>query len=193
MLNGMTFTFDALSDRYMNYLILEKGLSDNTIESYAQDLTRYFDFLDDSGIHTIAAADTPMIIKYLIDLRNAGLGQRSRARHLVTLRGFYKFLVQEKIIQNDPARGVELPKTMLKLPDTLSVEEIDRLLNTIETTSPKGTRNAAMVELLYAAGLRVSELVALKLQDVNLEAGFVRVFGKGAKERVVPIGLPCTE
>ena len=77
---------------------------------------------------------------------------------------------------------------MLKLPDTLSVEEIDRLLNTIETTSPKGTRNAAMVELLYAAGLRVSELVALKLQDVNLEAGFVRVFGKGAKERVVPIG-----
>jgi integrase/recombinase XerD len=181
-------TLDALADRYINYLVLEKGLSGRTIESYAHDLSRYFEFLKGNGIDTIEDADTPVIIKHLMELRNTGLGQRSRARHLVTLRGFYKFLIQEALIQHDPVRSVAFPKFMLKLPDTLTVEEVDRLIHAPDTKTPRGTRDAAMIELLYAAGLRVSELVMLKLQDVNLEAGFVRVFGKGSRERVVPIG-----
>jgi len=125
----------------------------------------------------------------MIALRDAGLNARSRARHLISIRGFYRFMVQEKIITHDPARLVDLPKTSLKLPDVLSVAEVTQLLEAPDTDKPLGARDRAMLELLYAAGLRVSELVNLKLQDVNLEAGFVRVFGKGSKERVVPIGL----
>jgi len=179
---------DELADRYLNYLILEKGLSEKTIASYSQDLMRYFDFLKSKHIDNIEDADTPMILMHLMGLRKEGLGQRSRARHLVSIRGFYRFLVQEKILKKDPSGAVELPKTISKLPGVLSVDEIQRLLDAFDSQTPKGVRDTAMIELLYAAGLRVSELVGLKLQNVNLEAGFVRVFGKGSKERVVPIG-----
>ena len=179
---------DELVDQYINYLIFEKGLSEKTIESYSRDLTRFLNYLKSGGISHLSAVDTALILKYLIELRNAGLNQRSRARHLVSLRGLFRFLVQEKMIHKDPSRNVELPKSILKLPDVMSVEEIERILNSPNPDTPRGARDAAMIELLYAAGLRVSELISLKLQDVNLEAGFVRVFGKGAKERVVPIG-----
>ena len=181
-------SMDRLADRYVNYLVLEKGLSDKTIESYSRDLIRYFDFLKKNGVQDLSAADTPMILRHLMALRHTGLGQRSRARHLVTIRGFYRFLVQEKVLERDPSGSLELPKPIGRLPGVLSVEEMGRLLDAFDAETPKGARDTAMMELLYAAGLRVSELVALKLQDVNLEAGFVRVFGKGAKERVVPIG-----
>lgn len=181
-------TADTLVDRFINYLMVEKGLSANTIESYSLDLARYLDFLKKSGINEISEEDTSHILKHLIELRKEGLNARSRARHLVTLRGFYKFLVQEKIITHDPAHMVDLPKLGLKLPDLLSVEEIQELLKIPDLTTFRGQRDAAMLELLYAAGLRVSELLQLKIQDINLEAGFVRVFGKGSKERIVPIG-----
>ncbi len=181
-------TPDTLVDRFINYLQVEKGLSANTIESYSLDLTRYLDFLKKSGISEISEEDTSHILKHLIELRKEGLNARSRARHLVTLRGFYKFLVHEKIFENDPAHMVDLPKPGLKLPDVLSVEEIQELLKVPDLTTPRGQRDAAMLELLYAAGLRVTELIQLKIQDINLEAGFVRVFGKGSKERIVPIG-----
>jgi len=184
---------DLLVDHYLNYLLVEKGLSAKTIESYGSDIARYHEFLLAKGISNISHEDTPLILKHLISLRNAGLGARSRARHLVALRGFYRFLVQEKVISHDPARLVELPKSGLKLPDVLSVDEVKRLLNSPDTKAALGARDAAMFELLYAAGLRVSELVNLKLQDINLEAGFVRVFGKGSKERIVPIGRYARE
>jgi len=186
-------SLDVLVDQYLNYLLIEKGLSKKTIESYSSDLTRYLKFLKTIKIRTISKADTPAILKHLISLRNSGLGARSRARHLVTIRGFYKFLIEEKVIDNDPTRVIDLPKSGLRLPDVLSIEEVNRLLNTPDINKPKGARDAAMIELLYAAGLRVSELINLKLQDVNLEACFVRVFGKGSKERVVPIGLYAKE
>jgi integrase/recombinase XerD len=181
-------TPDILADRFINYVMVEKGLSSNTVESYSLDLTRYLNFLKRSGINEISDEDTSYILKHLIELRKEGLNARSRARHLVTLRGFYKFLVQEKIIQHDPAHMVDLPKLGLKLPDVLSVGEIQELLKIPDLTTPRGQRDAAMLELLYAAGLRVSELLQLKVQNINLEAGFVRVFGKGSKERIVPIG-----
>ena len=184
---------DILIDQYLNYLLVEKGLSGKTLESYSSDIHRYRDFLNENKIRRISDADTALILKHMIALRNAGLNARSRARHLITIRGFYRFMVHEKILKHDPARLVDLPKTSLKLPDVLSVDEVSQLLETPDTDKPRGARDCAMLELLYAAGLRVSELVNLKMQDVNLEAGFVRVFGKGSKERVVPIGLHAKE
>jgi integrase/recombinase XerD len=186
-------SIDILTDRYVNYLVFEKGLSEKTVESYSSDLARYLEFLEQKGVEKIADADTPLILKHLIALRDAGLGSKSCARHLIALRGFYKFLVQEKIIQYDPARLIDLPKSGLKLPDVLTVAEINLLLNLPDTGKPSGKRNTAMIELLYAAGLRVSELVNLKFLDVNLEACFVKVLGKGSKERVVPIGSCAKE
>ena len=182
-------SLDILADQYLNYLVFEKGLSEKTIEAYSLDLVRYLDFLGNKGVKHISDADTPLILKHLIALRDAGLGSKSCARHLVTLRGFYKFLVHEKVLEYDPARLVDLPKSGLKLPDVLSVSEVNLLLNIPDTKKPLGKRNAAMIELLYAAGLRVSELVNLDFLNINLEACFVRVLGKGSKERVVPIGV----
>ena len=182
---------DVLIDQYLNYLLIEKGLSRATLDSYSRDVIRYQEFLHRNGIDRLSDDDTPLILKHLINLRNSGLGARSRARHLVSIRGLYRFGVQEKFIKRDPSKLVDLPKLSLKLPDVLAVDEISQLLNAPDTDKPIGARDAAMLELLYAAGLRVSELVNLKLQDINLEAGFVRVFGKGSKERVVPIGLPA--
>ena len=180
-------------DQYINYLIVEKGLANTTIESYTSDLNKYLLFLKSCKIHQISDTDAAVILKYLLVLRDDGLGVRSRARHLVTLRGFYKFLIQEKILKKDPTRIVDLPKTGVKLPDVLSADEINTILNMPDTTKPRGSRDLAMLELLYAAGLRVSELINVKIQDINLEVGFVRTFGKGSKERIVPIGSHARE
>ncbi len=179
---------EFLADQYLNYLLVEKGLGKKTLEAYSRDLVRYFEFLKQESIENISEHDTAFILKHLIDMQAAGLGTRSRARHLVAIRGFYRFLVQEKVIRTDPSRTIDLPKSGLKLPEVLSAEEINRLLETPGTDTPRGLRNTAMLELLYASGLRVSELISLKILDINLEAGFVRVFGKGSKERIVPMG-----
>jgi integrase/recombinase XerD len=175
-------------DQYLNYLVVEKGLSRATLESYSRDLLKFTEFLDKNGRHTVSEDDTALILRHLITLRNDGLAARSRARHLVAIRGFYRFIVQEKKLALDPAKLLDLPKSGLKLPDVLSVEEVRRLLNAPNSHTPSGIRDAAMLEVLYAAGLRVSELIHLKVQDVHLDAGFVRVLGKGSKERIVPIG-----
>jgi len=181
-------SLDILVDQYLNYLVFEKGLSKKTIESYSSDLSRYLEFLRQKGINNIMDADTPLLLKHLIALRESGLGSKSCARHLITLRGFYRFLSQEKVLKFDPAKLIDLPKSGLKLPDVLSVSEVNLLLSIPDTKTPLGKRNAAMLELLYAAGLRVSELVNLKFLEVNLEVCFVRVLGKGSKERIVPFG-----
>ncbi len=180
-------------DQYINYLIVEKGLANTTIDAYSSDLKKFIAFLQSCKIDLITESDTTVILKYLILLRNEGLSTRSRARHLVTLRGFFKFLIQEKVLKKDPTRIVDLPKTGIKLPDVLSIEEIIMILNVPDTSKPRGIRDAAMIELLYAAGLRVSELINVKIQDINLEVGFVRTFGKGSKERMVPIGNHARE
>jgi len=189
MAPSKTSPINILIDQYLNYLLIEKGLSGKTLEAYSRDMIRFQEFLNQNGVNRITEADTSLILKHMISLRKAGLGARSRARHLVTIRGFYRFLVQEQQLKHDPAGLLDLPKASLKLPDVLSVEEVSRLLESPDTAKPLGSRDSAMLELLYAAGLRVSELVNLKLQDINLEAGFVRVLGKGSKERVVPIGM----
>jgi len=184
---------DALIDQFLNYLLVEKGLAQKTLEAYSRDIVRYRNFLAENNSTAFSEEDAPLILKHLILLRKNGLQARSRARHLVAIRGFYRFLVQEKILRNDPTRLIDLPKSGLKLPHVLSREEIELLLKAPDIRKPIGLRDAAMLELLYAAGLRVSELINLKLQDINLEAGFVRIFGKGSRERVVPIGSHARE
>jgi integrase/recombinase XerD len=177
-----------LADLYLNYLLVEKGLAQKTIESYSSDILRFLNFLKKNGMADIRGCDTQHILQYLIHLRQQGLATSSRARHLVSLRGFFQFLRQEKLIDQNPAKLVDLPKKSLKLPDVLTAREVKHLLDTPDLKTPRGIRDAAMLELTYAAGLRVSELIRLKLHDVNLDGCFVRVFGKGSKERVVPFG-----
>ncbi|NVM21900.1 MAG: site-specific tyrosine recombinase XerD [Desulfobacterales bacterium] len=186
-------SLDELADRFINYLLVEKGLSKNTIASYSADLALYLEFLRANSSVNIADAGTALILKHLIALRDADLGSRSRARHLISLRGFYRFLVQEKIVEANPAQTVDLPKGGRKLPGVLKIEDVIRLLGSPDPSKPLGVRDAAMLELLYAAGLRVSELVTVGIADVNLEACFVRVLGKGSKEHVVPIGRASKE
>jgi integrase/recombinase XerD len=179
---------DILADQYLNYLLVEKGLARKTIESYSSDLRRFLNFIREKGISEIVDCDTQDILQYLIHLRQEGLGASSRARHLVSLRGFFKFLLHEKVIDQNPAKVVDLPKKTLRLPNVLSPRDVQKLLDTPDAKTPKGVRDAAMLELIYAAGLRVSELTGLKVRDINMDGCFVRVFGKGSKERVVPFG-----
>jgi integrase/recombinase XerD len=148
---------DALIDQFLNYLLVEKGLAQKTLEAYSRDIIRYRSFLAENKSPGFSEEDTPLILRHLILLRKNGLKARSRARHLVAIRGLYRFLVQEKILQNDPSRLIDLPKSGLKLPHVLSREEIEFLLKAPDTEKPIGVRDAAMLELLYAAGLRVSE------------------------------------
>ncbi len=185
--------FDLLIDRYLNFLLIEKGLSANTISAYSADLAGFTEFAGAHGIKGIEETDTTVLLKYLIEMRKSGLSAKSRARHMVSLRGFYKFLLHEKLMPHDPTAIIDLPKTGLKLPEVLSIEDIAKLLQMPDPDKPRGLRDAAMIELLYAAGLRVSELIGMKLQDINLEVCFVRVYGKGDKERVVPIGSYARE
>ncbi len=175
-------------DPYLTFLLIEKGLSDNTIESYHRDLCRFEEYMVNKENAMPHQARSETILRYLIYLREDGLSASSRARHVVSLRGFFAYLHREKIIGENPTRHVAMPKTGLKLPDVLSVAEVDALLAAVDTKKPVGLRDAAMLELLYAAGLRVSELIGLDLTDVNLEAGFVKVVGKGGRHRIVPIG-----
>jgi integrase/recombinase XerD len=185
-------SIEQLIDQYLNYLVVEKGLADKSIEAYAGDLSAFLDFLKDQKIARIDEADTVAILKYIIDLRQSGRGARTRARHLVAIRGFYYFLTQSGLLPKNFAKMVDLPKSGLKLPDVLNVEEVAQLLCIPDPKTSKGARDTAMLELIYAAGLRVSELVGLTLTAVNLEAGFVRVTGKGGKDRIVPIGRKAT-
>jgi integrase/recombinase XerD len=180
-------------DQYRSFLVVEKGLSEKTIVAYATDLMEFGAFLEKKGTTVVSGIDTGMILTYLIHLRARGLSARSRARHLVSLRGFFKFLTNEKIIDRNPASQIDLPKTGMHLPDVLSVADVEALIDAPDRNKPEGLRDAAMLELLYGAGLRVSELIFLEMTGINLEAGFVRVFGKGAKERVVPVGRMAIE
>lgn len=177
-----------LADAYMDYLTIEKGLSANSITAYGADLASYINFLSDNGIENICDADTTAVLGWLVHLTRQGLSAKSRARHLISIRGFYKYLTGEKLISANPLKDIDIPKTGRHLPGVISVNEVEALLDACETTTSKGQRNLAMMEIMYGAGLRVSELVLLKVVDVNLDAGLVRVMGKGAKERIVPIG-----
>ncbi len=170
---------------------VERGLSDNTIQSYSRDLTRFFLFLERRDLSPLHVVQSD-IMDYMADLQDA-LSIRSAARNLSAIKMFFRFLVYDGKIENSPVRLLNTPKLPRKLPGVLSLEDVEQLLSQPDPSTHLGQRDRAMLELLYATGLRVSELVGLKLSDVNLEAGYVRTIGKGSKERQVPVGGKAIE
>ena len=169
---------------FLNFCRLEKGLSANTLESYGRDLRKFSKFFAGGG----ELGDAETVRRYLDHLFRAGLDSRSVARHLSTLRNFYKFLLREGRLAADPTEHAGTPKQWQSIPKYLNLEQINKIAQTPDATTPTGVRDRAMLELLYATGLRVSELCRLNLSDLNLELGIVRTMGKGNKQRIVPAG-----
>lgn len=172
---------------FIVYLRIDKKYSENTIEAYHHDLMRYYKYVNEVEHKDFSAIKKKEIKNYLNYLNDSGLDQRTVSRNISSIRSFYKFLLIEKYIKTNPSDLLELPKRKKTLPKVLSMEEIDRLLD-IPLTDPYSYRNKAMLELMYATGLRVSELMNLKIHDVDLSMAYVRTVGKGGKERVIPIG-----
>jgi integrase/recombinase XerD len=176
----------ALIDRFLTHIMVERGLAENTVRSYSRDLIRFVTYLDEKAL-TLPGVDREVLNGYLRRLGKM-LSSRTVARHISTLKSFFRFLVEDGALHVNPARLLESPKLSRRLPCTLSPHEVERLLAQPRPVDPRGQRDAAMLELLYATGLRVSELVTLKLSNINLEPGYVRTIGKGSKERIVPMG-----
>jgi len=180
-------------DLFMNYLTVERGLANNTLDAYGRDLSRYLTFLEQEHTDKPDDVRSSTVLRFLALLKGEGLSPRSRARSLVALRMFHKFLLAEGYASTNPAVQVEAPKTLSALPHTLSPGEVDRLLASPSGDAPLDLRDRAMLEILYATGLRVSELVSLKLGDLQLDVGYLTAFGKRRKERIVPIGEAAIE
>jgi integrase/recombinase XerD len=173
---------------FIQYLSVEKGLAQNTLESYERDLTQYLEFVEKSGMNQLQDTKKITIQNYLLQLKKLGRASSSITRSMVSIRSFYQFLVRERMLDLDPSLNMESPRLVKRLPKVLSVQEVDTLLEAPETSTPYGMRDKAMLELLYATGIRVSELVNLNAGHVNLGMGFVRCIGKGSKERIIPLG-----
>jgi integrase/recombinase XerD len=174
-------------DEYLSYLRFGRGLLSNTLDSYARDLIKFEGFLQKKK-KCLKETKREDILCFLIELRNKNHSARTQARFLSALRGFFKFMLKQGKIQEDPTTEIELPKVINLLPTVLSLEEVKRILQVIDSNNPKAIRDRAMIHTLYATGMRVSELTTLTLDQINLEAGFVRPQGKGGKSRVVPLG-----
>jgi integrase/recombinase XerD len=179
---------DAAIDAYLSHARVEKGLADNSILSYGRDLMALAAFVGEAGVHDVTELSSVHILQHLVALSKAQLGVRTQTRHLVAIRQLCKFLLKERILKEDPAAEIELPKATKKLPSFLDIDEVERLLAQPDTNTPRGLRDRAMLEVLYATGLRVSELVDLPADGLDTERGFLLVRGKGNKERVVPLG-----
>lgn len=179
---------NAYLDLFLSYLAVEKGLTRNTLEAYSRDIARYLDFLEHMRIVDPGAITPLQIAGFIAALKDEGLAPRSRARTLSALRMFHKFLVREGYCTTNPTAIIESPRTVPSLPQVLSTREVEALLAGPAGNEATEIRDRAMLELLYATGLRVSELVALRLRDVNLDAGYLVTIGKGEKERLVPLG-----
>lgn len=181
--------WDFYIRQFQTYLKLERSLSDNSIEAYLRDVRKLRQFLEIRKIDITPVKVEPHHIHDMLEfISELGMSAHSQARIISGLKAFYKYLVFEGDTENDPMALIEGPKLGRKLPDTLNVNEIDQLLDAIDLSLPEGQRNRAILETLYSSGLRVSELVELRLSNVHEDIGFVRVVGKGSKERLVPIG-----
>ena len=179
---------EGLLDLFIGYLRAERGLAAKTVDAYAEDLQAYFKDLSRLGRGSCAQVSREDVLAHLSGLHRRGLSARSQARHLAALRGFHRFLLDEGHCPQDPTTDIDTPRGSRKLPTYLTLAEVERLLAAPDEGTVPGARDRAMIELLYATGLRVSELVGLSLNDVNLSAGYVIALGKGKKERLVPLG-----
>lgn len=178
-------------DEYFNYLMVERGSSSNTIQAYRRDLKKYDAWLSSKGFDSLDSIEQNTLVSFIGDLRQQGYSARTTARVLAALKTFHKFLVREQITKNLPTADLSIPRTEQRLPKILTVVEIFTILGQIRKDKPVGYRDSAMLEILYGAGLRVSELVSLDTDDVDFENRIVRCVGKGSKERYVPLGAPA--
>lgn len=178
----------ALLDVFLSHVRVERGLSRNTVESYGRDLTSFGQFLEAQGIRDFEEVDLGVVSEWLQSLAQRGLSPRSAARHLSALRGLMRFLLQENQVRRDPTRLAARPRLGRRLPRPLPVEQVLALLDAPDLSKPRGVRDRAMLSLMYSSGLRVSELIGLKLRDIDLSRGVLTAFGKGGKRRIVPIG-----
>lgn len=175
-------------ENYSHYLSVEKGLARNTLESYRRDLQKFLKYLEKKKITAPQEIDRQAITDYLLTLKNEGRTPATISRNVASIRSFFNFLVQEGLLEDNPAQLVKAPRIEKKLPRVLTTKEIDQLLRQPRNDSHVGLRDKAMLELLYASGIRVSELVSLNVTDFSPEVGYLRCRGKGMKERIVPIG-----
>ncbi|MFA5200569.1 MAG: site-specific tyrosine recombinase XerD [Candidatus Omnitrophota bacterium] len=177
-----------LIDSFLDYLSVERGLSRNTTISYRQDLNIYFDFLNQRGIAALSRVGKDDIVEFMIFEKNKGISPSSISRRLAAIRMFHRFLSRERVLKNDPTILIDSPKLWKKVPDTLSLNEVEALINQPNSSDRQGARDKAILETLYATGMRVSESTDLKTNNVNLNIGFLRCIGKGNKERIIPLG-----
>ncbi len=178
-----------LADEYHLYLKFEKGLSPNSVDAYERDLNKLVVFLADAKILPIAAT-TAVLRDFVIEIANVGIHPRSQARILSGIKSYYHFLVYKNKLDNDPTELLESPKIGLYLPEVLTVEEIDAIVQAIDLSKPLGQRNKAIIETLYGSGLRVTELISLQLSRIYINEGYMLVEGKGSKQRLVPLSPP---
>lgn len=184
--------FESVLQIFFDFLSVEKGLSANTVLSYSRDVQKLFRFFRKEKINWLKAGEEDLV-RFIHHQSRAGLSPRSMARVISSLKSFYRFLVLDGILKKNPAVDLSSPKTWLALPKFLTVKEVESLLSQPEEENVRGIRDKAMLELLYATGLRASELVSLKIKDLNMEDGFLLCLGKGGKERLVPIGESAVE
>lgn len=179
---------ETIIEEYLKFIQIEKGLSENTIGAYRRDLKKYQLYMQEQKIAHIDFIDRQTIQECLGSLIDQGASAKSIARFISTIRSFHQFALREKYAAKDPTVLIETPKYEKKLPDVLDVEEVIQLLETPDLTKKNGYRDRTILELLYATGMRVTELIQIEIDDVNLIMGFVKVFGKGNKERIIPLG-----
>ncbi len=184
---------EQLIDAFLDHLTVERGLASNTRIAYRTDLAQFTEYLHRHGVEHLNDAQRQTIAEYLLQRRKAGLSARSLSRHLAAIRMFCRFLSREKLLAADPTQTIDSPKLWRTLPHSLDYGEIERLLAAPDTRTRLGLRDKAMLEFMYATGLRVSEVAHIKLSDINFEAGFLRSMGKGSKERIVPVGKQAIE
>lgn len=180
-------------DTFLSYLSVERGLSRNTIVSYKQDLDSYMSFLSAGAVSALSKTSRNDIVDFMLSQKERGIGANSIARRLAAIKSFYRFLVRERILKNDPSSLIETPKLWKRVPETLSLQEVEALLLQPDQRNSQGLRDKAILEALYATGMRVSEAVNLKVSSVNLDIGFLRCIGKGNKERVIPLGRKAAQ
>jgi len=178
----------SLVDEFIHYLAVERGLAENTLDSYNRDLNQFLGFLEKERVKDLHEATRNIIMAYMLFLQKRGRATATVSRHLAALKSFYHFLLREKYIEKDPTANLESPKIEKKLPRILTVNEVEVLLTQPKGVEPAGMRDKAMLELLYATGIRVTELISLDTLHINLDMGYIRCFGKGSKERIVPVG-----
>ncbi|MDN7225853.1 site-specific tyrosine recombinase XerD [Planococcus liqunii] len=184
----MKYAKDALDD-YLHFLRVERQLASNTLTSYERDLKSYLQYLKEvEQLDSLRKVERVHILNHLRHLKETTKTPRTVARHISSIRSFHQFLIRERVVDNDPTVHLEMPQMEKKLPNILSIEEVDALMQAPAENKANGLRDRAMLELLYASGMRVSECINLNIEDVNLTMGFVKCYGKGGKERIIPLG-----